>query len=305
MASLISRRSLSLSLASCGLFAKSERQVAITIDDIPRGGDKANGRDFASVSTMTRQIVEGLAGAPAIAFANPGRAREMSVEEFQKILAIWSKGGVELGNHTNTHPDFHRTAPADYFADIQAAETSLQPARGGRRSLYFRHPYLRTGVTKESREALRRFLNEQKYIVAPINVDTADYMFALVYQREGKAVLEQYVSYLETVFAFFEKRSTEVLGREIAQTLLIHANQLNADAMPQMLSMLRRRGYKIVSLTEALKDPLYQTKEDYMESGGISWIHRWGKAKNMPIVWEPEPPAAINESYRRYTQARP
>ncbi len=252
---------------------------------------------------MTKQIVDGLGGAPAIAFANPGRAREMSAEELQRVLGIWTSGGVELGNHTNTHPDFHKTAPAEYFADILAAEEALRPARGGRRCEYFRHPYLRTGVTKESREALARFLAEQKYRVAPITVDTSDYVCALVYKREGRAVLEQYVPYLESVFAFFEKRSTEVLGREIAQTLLIHANQLNADAMPQFLAMLRRRGYRVVSMGEALQDPLYKTKEEYMGSSGISWIHRWGLAKGMPIAWEPDPPKAINDSYARYTKA--
>jgi len=49
---------------------------------------------------------------------------------------------------------------------------------------------------------------------------------------------------MESIFAFFEARSKEVVGREFPQTLLIHASQLNADTMPELLAMMRRRGYQ-------------------------------------------------------------
>ena len=53
---------------------------------------------------------------------------------------------------------------------------------------------------------------------------------------------------MESVVAFFEQRSVEVLGREFPQILLIHASQLNADLMPDLLRMFQRRGYTFVSL---------------------------------------------------------
>jgi peptidoglycan/xylan/chitin deacetylase (PgdA/CDA1 family) len=308
MASSITRRSLSLSLAYGGpwlhLQAQPKRQVAITIDDIPRGGDKPGARDFTSVEAMTKKLVSNLNGSPAIAFVNPGRAKEMSSEELQRILKIWTAGGVEIGNHTNTHVDIHSVSLAEYQADVLAAEPALQAARGGRRCEYFRHPYLRAGQNEEVRSGMARFLAQQKYTVAPVTVDTADYIYAAVYTREGSAVIPKYLEHLESAFAFFEKRSTEVLGREIAQTLLIHANQLNADAMPQILAMLARRGYTVVSLAKALEDPLYQTKENYAGKQGMSWIHRWGLAKNMKIVWEPETPPAIMEAFKRHTATK-
>lgn len=301
VASSISRRALALSMFPFGLCAKTERRVAITIDDIPRGGDKPNARDFPSVEAMTKKLVTNLSGIPAIAFVNPGRAKEMSSEELQRILKIWTAGGVEIGNHTNTHADIHRISVEEYQADVLAAEPALQAARGGRRCQYFRHPYLRAGQSPEIRAKLNRFFAEQQYTVAPVTVDTADYIYAAVYTREGESVIPQYIQHLEAAFAFFERRSKEVLGREIAQTLLIHANQLNADAMPEILQMLLRRNYSFVSLGKALEDPLYRTKEDYAGKQGMSWIHRWGLAKKMEVVWEPEVPASIMEAFTRHT----
>jgi peptidoglycan/xylan/chitin deacetylase (PgdA/CDA1 family) len=45
------------------------------------------------------------------------------------------------------------------------------------------------------------------------------------------------------------------LHREPPQILLIHASQMNADMMPELLAMFRRRGYSFISLDRALADP--------------------------------------------------
>ena len=42
------------------------------------------------------------------------------------------------------------------------------------------------------------------------------------------------------------------------KVLLLHANQLNADSMPELLAMMRRRGYQFVTLETALQDPAYR-----------------------------------------------
>ena len=104
---------------------------------------------------------------------------------------------------------------------------------------------------------------------------------------------------MESIFAFFEERSKEVVGREFPQTLLIHASQLNADAMPDLLAMMRRRGYRFVSLDDALKDAAYRLPDEYFGPGGFSWIHRWSKTKGMAPKGEPDEPAWITEAYKK------
>ena len=80
--------------------------------------------------------------------------------------------------------------------------------------------------------------------------DNSDWIFACVYadargRQDAKLagrVRDAYVPYMESIVEFFEKRAVEVVGREIPQTLLIHANRLNAEMAPRLLAMLKRRG---------------------------------------------------------------
>ena len=101
---------------------------------------------------------------------------------------------------------------------------------------------------------------------------------------------------MESVVAFFEERSIEVVGREFPQILLLHANQLNADLVPDLLAMFRRRGYTFVPLDRALADGRTASRR-VRGPGGFSWIHRWSKTKGMKPRGEPDPPAWVKESW--------
>jgi len=126
-------------------------------------------------------------------------------------------------------------------------------------------------------------------------------MYAALYTRPEfrDRVSREYVPYMESVVAFFESRSVELVGREFPQVLLIHASQMNAELMPDLLAMLRRRGYTFVSLDQALGDSTYQLPEDDAGPGGFSWIHRWSRTKGLPPKGEPEPPAWVMDNWNR------
>lgn len=83
------------------------------------------------------------------------------------------------------------------------------------------------------------------------------------------------------------------------KVLLLHANQLNADSMPELLAMMRRRGYQFVTLETALQDPAYRLPDEYVGTGGFSWIHRWSKTKGMPGNGEPSEPRWIEDEYQK------
>ena len=294
-----------LLLISLALTALAQnRQVAITIDDLPRGGDLPSGRTFAALEPMTRKLLAPLRGVPVIGFVNGSRSGNLSEAEFQSILRIWLDHGADLGNHTWSHPDLNDTPLEAYEADLVRGEAPVSQALG-HRPVFFRHPFLHTGPDKAKRDGLEAFLAAHGYRVAPITLDTSDWMFAAVYApavRKDPAlaarVKQAYLEYMESIFAFFEERSREVVGREPAQTLLIHASQLNADAMADLLAMMRRRGYAFVSLETALKDPAYRLPDEYYGTGGFSWIHRWSKTKGMPEKGEPSEPAWIQKAFK-------
>jgi peptidoglycan/xylan/chitin deacetylase (PgdA/CDA1 family) len=287
-----------------------QRTIAITFDDLPRGGDSREGRNLAAILEMTKDLLAGCGNTPITGFVNPGRATEISPADLQAVLALWRAQGAELGNHTATHPSYHRTPIAEYSRDILAAEPALRQARDGRKSRYFRHPFLHTGTTAKSKQELTDFLARERYEMAPVTVDTADYVVASVYAHllriapaEAAKVRTEYIDYLDRVFAFFEDRSREVLGREPAQIILLHANQLNADTMPAMLAMMAKRGYKVVPLAEAMKDSAYLLPDAYFGEHGISWLHRWALHFKKPQRWEPDPPKWINDLYNQRNPA--
>jgi peptidoglycan/xylan/chitin deacetylase (PgdA/CDA1 family) len=297
-------------LLLCFLFALSiaaqPREVAITVDDLPRGGDDASRFDYQSIRAMTEKLLKPLAGTHAIGFVNPGRdsATAIGDDGLQRILRLWREAGLDLGNHTQTHPNINKTALADYQADVLAAEPAITKARGAR-SVYFRHPFLFTGPDTATRAGLSRFLDEQRYVVAPVTVDNSDWLFAAVYaaaarrdKAEAARVRERYLLYMDEMFAYWEGAARQVTGGDIPQILLIHANQLNADAMPDLLALIRRRGYRFIPLEQALRHPAYRLADGYTGPWGISWIRRWAAAKGIKLTGEPNEPKEILDAFR-------
>ena len=79
---------------------------------------------------------------------------------------------------------------------------------------------------------------------------------------------------------------------------MIHSNALNADYLEQLLNRYQRRGYQFISLTEALKDDAYQTKDGYIGRRGLSWLHRWALTQQVDHSFfeqEPTCPSFIEE----------
>lgn len=278
------------------------RQVAITIDDLPRGGD-GGARTLGDVCVMTARLLQPFReqGIPVTGFVNEGRQVEVGVEGLRQILDLWLDAGADLGNHSYSHPDFNDVPLDQYTADILAGEPILRAALAarGKPLRFYRHPFLHAGPTPDIKKDLQAFLDRRGYRVAPVTLDNSDYQFAALYTRPQyrERVRQAYVPYMESIVAFFEQRSIEVVGREFPQILLLHANQLNADLVPHLLAMFRRRGYTFVSLDRALADDAYGLPDEYAGRSGFSWIHRWSKTKGMKPKGEPDPPAWVHDAW--------
>jgi len=281
----------------------SARDVVVTIDDLPRGADSDGGRSLEAVLAMTEKLLKPFRDEriPVTGFVNEGRAVEFGPEGLREVLELWLDAGAELGNHSYSHLNINNVPLAEFTADISRGEALLDAtlASRGRELRYFRHPFLFTGPTPETKASLQTFLDAQGYVVAPVTFDNSDYMFAALYTRPEfrERVRQEYVPYMESVVASFETATAALAGRDFPQILLIHANELNADLMPELLAMFRRRGYTFVTLDEALADDVYRLPEDYVGRGGFSWIHRWARTKGLPITAEPDPPAWVTEGW--------
>jgi peptidoglycan/xylan/chitin deacetylase (PgdA/CDA1 family) len=278
------------------------RSVAITVDDLPRGGD-GTAPSFDAIYAMNERLMRPFKDGriPVIGFVNAHQELTLGADRLRRVLDLWLDAGAELGNHTYSHPDINNVSLADYTANVAKGEPLVRAALAarGKTLRYFRHPFLHAGPTPELKAGLQTFLDDAGYRVAPVTLDNSDYMYAALYTRAElrDRVRAEYLPYMESVVEFFERRSVEVAGREFPQVLLIHANQLNADLMPELLEMFRRRGYDFVSLETALADPVYQFPEEYVGRGGFSWIHRWSMTKGMRNKGEPDPPAWVTTAF--------
>lgn len=301
---MISRRDLLL----LPMAAAPARSVAITIDDLPRGGDWPTDSAFAELRALNRDFLAPFRSRkiPLTGFVNSGRMG-LDPVQLDQLLQLWLDAGAGLGNHTHTHPDLNAVSLEEYQANILDCDTALKRVVTTKKPLYFRHPFLHAGPDRAKREGLEQFLEGRGYKVAPVTLDNSDYIFAAVYghalARRDRAtagrVRTAYVPYLDSIFAFFEQRSVEVFGREIPQILLLHVSRLNADAMPDILGTIARRGYRIVTLGEALADRAYQSRDDYYGPNGFSWIHRWSKTMGLPPRGEPDEPTFIRDEFAR------
>jgi peptidoglycan/xylan/chitin deacetylase (PgdA/CDA1 family) len=238
---------------------------------------------------------------PVTGFVNQGREVDFGPEHLRGILDLWLDSGADLGNHSYSHLNINHVTLDEYTADILKGEPIVRSALAARgRSLrFYRHPFLFTGPTADIKAGMQEFLDRHGYRVAPVTFDNADYQYAALFNdaRYRERVRREYVPYMESVVAFFEQRSVEVVGREFPQVLLLHANQLNAELIGDLLAMFRRRGYTFVSLDQAVADNAYRLRDDYVGRGGFSWIHRWSKTMRLAPKGEPDPPQWVQDAW--------
>jgi peptidoglycan/xylan/chitin deacetylase (PgdA/CDA1 family) len=277
--------------------AASGREVAITIDDLPRGGD-GGGKSFESIRDVTEHLLQPFRQdkIPLTGFVHAGHS-ELSADELRRVLKMWLDAGADLGNHTWSHASLNTTPVADYENDILKCDDFLRSVTG-KKIEFFRYPFLQAGPTSETKLAVADFLKAHGYRNAPVTFDNSDYMFAAAFLKPAlrERVQREYVPYLESVIAFFEQRSVEVAGREFPQIMLLHASELNSRMMPDILAMFRRRGYRFISLTDALRDEVYRQPENYIGRGGFSWIHRWSITKGLKFDHgEPDEPEWVRK----------
>lgn len=225
---------------------------------------------------------------PAIGFVNGKKLYDSNnvIIPFQVgILRNWLKNGLELGNHTYSHPDYNKLTIADFESEIIKNELILKEvlAKEGKSLRYFRHPFLHVGNTKEKADSLDNFLKIRGYTVAPVTIDNEDYLFAVAYKRASvkndtilmRQIRNDFVEYIGKKVDYYEKQSQTLFGRYIPQIMLLHSSLLNSDCTGLLATMFEKKNYEFVAMDDVLKDNAYQTSVTVYNEWGISWIDKW------------------------------
>jgi peptidoglycan/xylan/chitin deacetylase (PgdA/CDA1 family) len=270
-----------------------ERQAAITIDDLPAGA--ANSMTAATISEMTSKLLGTLRDqkVPVVGFVNEKKLYKWGeVDERIKALRMWLDYGFDLGNHTFSHMSLNQAGLKAWEDDVVQGEsvTSMLLAEHKLKLRYFRHPFLDTGRDLQTRREAEAFLVARGYRIAPVTLDAWDWMYAGVYEdarKRGDAALQQeltrsYLSYSDEMFAYTEQLAKQTIGYEPKQILLLHANQLEADHIGDLLDVMRKRGYRFITLEDALSDQAYGLPDTFVGEEGSGWIDHWAITLGKP-----------------------
>lgn len=263
-----------------------DRQVAITIDDLPAG--MADRLPAADITALTTKLLGTLRDQkiPVVGFVNEKKIyKPGEVDERIKALQMWLDYGFELGNHTYSHASLNQVGLKAWEDDVIQGESVLKILLGDRKMKlrYFRHPYLDTGRDLLTRREAEAFLVERGYRIAPITLDGWDWMFAGVYEDARKRndtalqqqIVKEYLAYHDAAFAYAEQLSAKVVGYEPKQILLLHASNLEAEHIGELLDVLRKRGYRFITLEDALGDAAYSLPDTFVGEEGSGWIDHW------------------------------
>ena len=285
--------------------------MALTFDDLPYVFVAPESAQESSPATASATaILQALRahGAPAVAFVNEGKLEGPSHNALVAVLQQWVTAGVILGNHTYSHADFNTVTVEQFEEEILKGEVVSRELMKARQpyQFYFRHPQTHTGDTLAKKHAIEQFVASRGYRIAPHTIDSSDFIFNVGFIRTrgsdaatAARVRAAYLDFVLQATAFAERISTEMFGHVIPQTVLLHANALNASTLDELLDRLARRGYRFVSLDEAMRDPAYRTPDTCVTRFGPTWLWRWMKSRGMALSFkdDPDPPDWVMKLY--------
>lgn len=255
---MIKKIAISLAmLVASTMSVAQERQIAITIDDLPFVGFcNNNPAKLQRASERFNRILKTLVDnqVPTTGFVIAG-----AIEKGQwQLLEQFKGAGFSLGNHTYSHQSLDRLTAEKYIDDLDKADKVLTPLFSERK--YFRYPYLAESHGKK-KQAVYDYLASHHYVIAPVTIDTKDFifnqqLFAIPYRLREKSLprlKERYLAYITRQTIRAEQQAGQHPEHPVKEILLIHANLLNSHFLGDVIELYRQRGYRFISLEEALR----------------------------------------------------
>lgn len=266
---------------------KARAKVALTFDDLPVHMALPPGVSRLDVAKGILAALKAVKAPPAYGFIN---AKTADTAENREFLRLWRAAGQPLANHSFSHMDFDGNTTAAFEDDILANEATLRELMGKGDWHWFRYPYLREGNTLEKRNAVRAFLKERGYRVAQVTLDFWDWAFNDPYARcmvknDQAAVAwlkDTYLSQAADSLTEGQTMATQIYGRDIPHVMLLHVGAFEIVMFPRLLELLEKRGFDLVTLEEAQRDPAYAIDPGRERSGGATLLHQMMDAKGLP-----------------------
>jgi peptidoglycan/xylan/chitin deacetylase (PgdA/CDA1 family) len=244
------------------------QQVAFTFDDLPSHGDLPPGQTRLEVAESILRTLHDQHMPAVYGFVNAIKV-EKSPDDIA-VLKAWRAAGEPLGNHAYSHPSLNEITAEQFEADIAKNEPILSKLMVGEDWHWFRYPFLWEGDTLEKRHVVRAYLKQNGYQIAQVSMDFEDYLWNAPYARcvakqDEKSIEALRASYLATADQYitvFRDLTHTLYGRDIPYVLLMHVGAFDANMLPDLVELFRRRGFSFTTLPDAMKDPAYREDPD-------------------------------------------
>ena len=169
---------------------------------------------------------------------------------------------------------------------------------------WFRYPYFYEGDTLEKRQAVRAFLQDRNYQIAQTTLDYEDYLWNSAYARcaekkDSKSIAWLRSSYLEPAAAYLDgnrSMAKTVFGRDISHVLLLHLGAYSPEILPPLFDLLKARGFEVVTLEEAQRDPIYKIDPNFVNPQPGTLLEQHMDVKSLPYPPLPQKIRSARES---------
>ena len=265
------------------------REVALTFDDLPVHGPLPVGMTRIEIANSVIRSLQAAHAPPSYGFVNAkGLQQEPSTAG---VLEAWRAAQFPLGNHTFSHMDLSTNSAESFEQDLIADESILKKYMGSEDWHWLRFPFLDEGGDLGKHRALQAFLEEHGYRVAEVTLSFGDYAYSVPYARclakndqQGLGQLKQ--SYLDGAAKSLEQGrafSVELFGRDIKHVMLLHIGSIEAVMLPQLLELLRQRGFTLVTLAQAESDPAYSMHPDSPDHWHGTFLEQMMRARHLAM----------------------
>lgn len=234
----------------------SSKQIALTFDDAPRYGTS-----YFSGRERAKRFLAGIrsAGISQVAFF-------CNTERFDgeglKRVKSYAKAGHLIANHSHSHKDLHLIGARKFIEDVQQAHAILQGFPNFKN--WFRFPFLHEGQTVDERDEVRVAIANLGYSQGYVTIDNYDWYMDRLFQEAVRAkkrvnfdrLRRAYLEILTAGIEFYDSIAVKTLARSPKHVMLLHENDLAALYAGDLAQHLRAKGWEIISVEDAYRDPI-------------------------------------------------
>jgi peptidoglycan/xylan/chitin deacetylase (PgdA/CDA1 family) len=269
--------------------------IALSFDDLPAAGDLSPG--LTRVKILTRLTTELRAAHIEHVDGNVNAVDIPGDPDCQQALRDWRAAGMNIGNHTFSHPALDDVTAADFNANIAQDEPYLRQYAGKSNWHWFRYPYLEEGNTLAKHLAVRRWLHRHHYRVEEVTLNFNDDDWSDPYTRcsaqhntAAIAWLEQ--SYMQNAAEYIQLERQEqqvAFGHEIPNVLLLHATDFTTLMLPRLITFLKQQGFRFSTVPKVERNRAYHYDPAVGLPGGGSFTTMVLLARHRTVYLPPHP----------------